>query len=71
MLIVLYIIGYILSYVWFRDLARAIHNGKWLQMEKIIVIALSLFSWVGVFVNVILFILVSTTKIDLDKECKW
>lgn len=69
--IVTYIIGYALSYLYLRAVISAKHNRRWLLIEKLAVIMLSLFSWIIVFMLAMLMIMIPLIKIDLDKEVKW
>ena len=70
-IIVAYIIGYALSYLYLRAVVRSKHNRNWLLIEKLNVMTLSLFSWVIVCMCAMLLILGPLIKIDFDKEVKW
>lgn len=63
--------GYITCYFAFKAIVRIKHNRGWLLMEKIVVIALSLFSWLGVLAFAFLLIAGFIFRIDFDKEAKW
>ncbi len=71
LLIAVYLLGYACAYLCFRSLIKAKYNRNWLLLEKIIVITLSLFSWVGILVFAFIIIAGFIFKIDLDKQCKW
>lgn len=71
LLIAVYLLGYVCAYTAFRSLIRTKFNRHWLLMEKIIVITISLFSWVGILAFAFIIISGFIFKIDLDKQCKW
>lgn len=70
-LIIGYIIGYSLCYFWFRAIIRDRRQSSWILMEKLVVIVLSLLSWVALTGCVLLILIGPLFKIDFDKECKW
>lgn len=63
--------GYALSYLYLRAVVRAKHDRDWILIEKLVVIAISLYSWVVVFALALVFIFGSLIKIDFDKKVKW
>lgn len=70
-IISLYILGYVLSYLWLRTIVRDKEGGDWILLEKIVVCTISLLSWVAILAVVFLIILSPVFKIDVDKKCKW
>lgn len=68
---VAYMVGYVLSYLYLRAVIRAKHDRHWLLIERLTVMALSLFSWLIVFALAFLFLISPLIKIDLDKQVKW
>lgn len=71
LLIAVYLLGYVCAYLSYRSLIKSKHNRDWLLIEKIVVIALSLFSWPGLLTFAFIIIAGFTFRIDLDKQCKW
>jgi hypothetical protein len=71
LLMAVYLMGYVFSYMCYRSMIRTKFNRNWLLLEKIIAIALSLFSWAGLITFGLIIITGLTFRIDLDKQCKW
>ncbi len=63
--------GYALSYLYLRAVVRAKHDRDWILLEKLVVVVLSVFSWVIVFALALVFIFGPLIKIDFDKKVKW
>jgi hypothetical protein len=71
LLVIFYIIGYIGSYVLLRERAKDYSGGAWVLMDKLIVLMLSLMSWLTLIIYLIVIILNNTDRMDPDKKCKW
>ncbi len=71
LLVIFYAFGYIGSYVLLRERAKDYSGGDWRLMDKLIVLMLSLTSWLTLIIYVIVIILNNTNLIDPDKKCKW
>ena len=71
LLVILYTIGYIGSYTLLRERAKDYNGGGWVVMDKLIVLMLSLMSWLTLIIYLIVIILNNTNIIDPDKKCKW
>lgn len=70
-IIALYILGCALTYLYFRKLTRRKFNRDWLLIERIIVIGLSLFSWLAIIAFLIFVSTIIIADVNPDKEVKW
>lgn len=67
----IYILGYWSLYFLLRFLIKVKMAEKWTLQERLIGLVFGLVSWIGVLFYIVVYLLGTSGKINLQKEVKW